>query len=102
MPTSRQRIVAGCLFGCLVIIGLATWLRPTDPACVKLEAKRNLSLEFCKNLAVKAAHEKCQDLADDPQTLGACMNVVVPVAESSCWGYLNVKAMAREIESLCN
>lgn len=102
MLTSRHKIVLGCLFGAALILALATVLKPKDPACVKLEAKRNLALEFCKNLAVKAAHEKCEALADDPQTLGACMNVVVPVAESSCWGYLNVKAMAREIETLCN
>jgi hypothetical protein len=102
MLNSRHKIVLGCLFGAALILTLATIARPKDPACVKLEAKRNLALDFCKGLAAKAAHDRCEGLTDDPQTLGACMNVVVPVAESACWGYINIQGMKREIETLCN
>jgi hypothetical protein len=98
---SKAMVVIGCMVGVILIAGLAYLIKPRDPACAKLEAKRNLALEFCKGLAVKAATERCEGLADDPQTLGACMNVVVPVAESSCWGYINLQGMKRELDALC-
>lgn len=97
----KAAVVFWCIVGAVLIVGLAYLIKPSDPACVKLEAKRNLALEFCKGLAARAAHDRCESLADDPQTLGACMNVVVPVAESSCWGYINLQGMKRELDALC-
>jgi hypothetical protein len=99
--TERHKIVLSCLLGSLIVLGAAAYLKPRDPACVKLEAKRNLAEEFCKGLAMRAAQERCSQLAEDPETMGACMQVVVPVAQASCWGYLSVENMDREIESLC-
>jgi len=100
--SNRLKVLIGCLIGSVLILVAALLIQPKDPACVKLEAKRSLALEFCKGLGMRAAQGRCSQLADDQETMGACMGIVLPVAESSCWGYLNLEAMKRELKDLCS
>lgn len=97
----RPLILASCLLGCALIVGLAVLLSPKDPACLRIQAKADLSVEFCDGLAEKAAKDKCSALAEDPVTMGQCMRVVVPMAQSSCMSYLNMDRLQGQIKELC-
>lgn len=99
--TERQKILIGCYLGAVIIVIAAALLKDKDPACVRIEAKRNLALEFCNGLADRAARDKCARLADDPDIMGQCMRVIVPAAEAGCWDYVNLEALKRDAETLC-
>jgi hypothetical protein len=95
-------IVCACLLGILAILFIASSFKPQDMGCIRFEAKIGLSHDFCRNLGMRAAQEKCQDVTQDPDTMGNCMRVVVPAAEANCWSYLNIEELKREYQSLCH
>jgi len=94
---------------CLVILSacaillLLTLLRPEkNETCARLQARIDLSESFCKELAEKAAEDRCSALAEQPEVLGQCKRVIVPAAFSGCIDYLNKEAMEREFSSVCD
>lgn len=98
----KQPLVVGaCLLGAVLILTIAASLRPADPACVRLQARLDVARSFCDGLAERAADEKCAELGADPETRGACMRVVVPMATSSCLAYLNLERIKAEVGSVC-
>lgn len=98
----KSKIVLGCLGGALLLILVALVVRPKDPACEKLQANVELAKAFCGGLAERAAHERCQSVSDEPDTLGQCLRVMRPAAMSSCMDYLNLKKMKEDLEALCS
>jgi hypothetical protein len=100
----QRKIILG-LYGALIVlisIGLfAVVTREQDPACAKIEAKVNLALDFCRGLAMKAAGERCESLSDDQEAQGQCMRVIVPAAQSSCFGLIGVEKLKEDYEALC-
>lgn len=75
---------------------------PSDRACQRIQAKLGLVEEFCQGLAERAAEERCQTLADDPQTMGQCLRVIVPAAHSGCLDYVNVQRIENQSKELCD
>lgn len=97
----RPLLVAFCLFGCVLIVGLAKLMQNNQSACSRIESKMELANEFCDGLAERAAKERCQSLSDDVDVVGQCMRVIVPAAHSNCMGYLNMERMKQQYASLC-
>jgi hypothetical protein len=100
--TERHKIVLSCLLGSLIVLGAAAYLKPKDPACVKLEARLGLAEVFCQGLAEKAATDRCSSLAEDPEVMGQCLRVIVPAAHSGCMDYINIERIKRQHEELCS
>lgn len=99
----KQPLVVGlCILGC-ILLGLAARLYPQDSVvCAKMESKLELAKEFCDGLALRAANERCSSVAEDQDTMGQCMRVIVPAAHSSCMSYLNLERLKQQHESLCS
>jgi hypothetical protein len=94
-------VVAFCLLGA-ALIALGVKLTETDSrVCDKMEAKLELAKEFCDGLALRAANERCAQVAEDQEVMGQCMRVIVPAAHSSCMNYLNLERLKQQHASLC-
>lgn len=97
----RPLVVGFCILGCL-LLGIASRLYPGENrVCDKMESKLELAKEFCDGLALRAANERCQSVAEDQDTMGQCMRVIVPAAHSSCMSYLNLERLKQQYASLC-
>lgn len=98
----KQPLVLGfCLLGALLIAIAAKFTQTDSRVCDKMEAKLELAKEFCDGLALRAANERCSQLADDQEVMGQCMRVIVPAAHSSCMSYLNLERLKQQHGSLC-
>lgn len=84
-----------------IALGFALWVKPAEPACIRLEAKLSLARDFCEGLGERAAKERCDALSEDPEVMGQCMRVVVPAAVGSCMHYVNLEHMKADYESAC-
>lgn len=97
----RPLLVGLCILGC-ILLGLAAKVYPRDSQiCDKMENKLELAKEFCDGSALRAANERCQSVAEDQDTMGQCMRVIVPAAHSSCMSYLNLERLKQQDASLC-
>lgn len=103
---SRSLILIACAVGIILAV-LAVQSKP-DTACVRLQAKLDLSDQFCKTLSLKMAEDRCSGLLsqyeDDGQyqeVLGQCLRAIVPAAHSACENYIQKEAMKKDLDSLC-
>lgn len=97
----RPLLVASCLLGAALIAGLALLLKPSDPACIRFQARIDLAEAFCGGLSQRAAQERCSVLSENPEVMGQCMRIMVPNAFSGCMDYINLPGMKQEYQSLC-
>lgn len=93
-----KAILIGVL-GIGVLLGVSQLVK--DPGCVKFSSKLSLLEDFCGGMARQMAEDRCSQVSDDPEVIGACMRVVIPAAHSACEGYVNKKELEHQYQSLC-
>jgi hypothetical protein len=94
----KSLILLGVAAAILVAVSL---LQKKEPACIRLQAKVDLAKEFCDGMAIKLAEDKCSSLAEDAETMGQCLRVLIPAAHSACQSYISHRELIQQYESLC-
>lgn len=102
MSKEKSLVIVSSIVAAILIFFGVRIILPRDGACEKMDAKLGLAEDFCQGLAERASEERCSSLADDPETMGQCLRVIVPAAHSSCMDYLNVQRLKNQKEALCD